>query len=113
MLDCCTANIRFMFLAVTKGKQRTTTAIHLNSSIPGWLCFVPVIWALCATAGPAPASRDGGQGFSSRFTSRQVFSKYVRQGRESPFGLDYVFVHSPGARDQKLVDNFCETVAVR
>jgi len=41
------------------------------------------------------------------------FRRFVKEGRESPFGIDYVFVHSPGARDQDLVDGICENVAIR
>lgn len=34
---------------------------------------------------------------ADRFASREVFQQLVSAGRQSPFGLDYVFVHSPGA----------------
>ena len=47
------------------------------------------------------------------FTNRSAFEQYVVEGRDSPFGLDYVFVHNPGARDQELVDEVCETMPIR
>jgi len=51
--------------------------------------------------------------FASRFRDKASFDRFVEEGRESPFGVDYVFVHSPGARDRKLVDGVCEKVAIR
>ncbi len=51
--------------------------------------------------------------FAPRFHDKPSFDRFVEEGRESPFGVDYVFVHSPGARDRKLVDGVCEKVAVR
>jgi hypothetical protein len=48
-----------------------------------------------------------------RFSNPRAFRKFVAEGRDSPFGLDYVFVHSPGARDRELVDGFCKDVGVR
>lgn len=50
---------------------------------------------------------------AARFADRASFDQFVAEGRESPFGLDYVFVHSPGARDQELVDQFCAAVGIR
>ena len=51
--------------------------------------------------------------FASRFGDRKAFDRFVEEGWSSPFGLDYVFVHSPGARNQTLVDGVCEKVALR
>ncbi|MBC8876989.1 MAG: beta-galactosidase [Planctomycetes bacterium] len=51
--------------------------------------------------------------FAPRFRDKASFDRFVEEGRESPFGVDYVFVHSPGARDRKLVDGVCEKVAIR
>ena len=66
--------------------------------------------ALCVcTAGVA----FGDDGFAPRFRNRASFDRFVEEGRESPFGIDYVFVHSPGARDRELVDEVCEKVAIR
>ena len=50
---------------------------------------------------------------ASRFHHREDFARFVSEGRDSPFGLDYVFVHTPGARDRELVDRVCATVGVR
>ncbi len=50
---------------------------------------------------------------ASRFADAQAFRQFVVEGRTAPLGLDYVFVHSPGARDQELVDAFCAKVPVR
>ena len=55
----------------------------------------------------------GDNTFAPRFRDKPSFDRFVEQGRESPFGIDYVFVHSPGARDQKLVDGICRKVAIR
>jgi hypothetical protein len=52
-------------------------------------------------------------GFAPRFGGRAAFDRYVKAGWASPFGLDYVFVHSPGARDRKLVDGVCQKVGIR
>lgn len=51
--------------------------------------------------------------FGPRFRNRASFDRFVEEGWESPFGIDYVFVHSPAARDQQLVDGLCEKVAIR
>lgn len=51
--------------------------------------------------------------FAFRFHDKPSFDRFVEEGWESPFGVDYVFVHSPGARDRELVDGVCEKVAVR
>ena len=65
------------------------------------------LWMLLAT----PAL--GEEAFAPRLGDRAAFDRFVEQGRASPFGLDYVFVHSPGARDRKLVDGVCEKVGLR
>ena len=65
------------------------------------------LWMILSTAAL------GEDAFSPRFPSREAFDRFVEEGRASPFGLDYVFVHSPGARDRELVDAFCEKVAIR
>jgi hypothetical protein len=70
--------------------------------------FLPVLFCLVvASTGKADDA------FSPRFPDREAFDRFVEEGRSSPFGLDYVFVHSPGARDRALVDQFCEKVGIR
>ena len=61
----------------------------------------------------APAAACSADVIASRFPNREAFDQFVAEGRDSPFGLDYVFVHSPGARDRELVDSFCAAVGVR
>jgi len=65
----------------------------------------------CLTSLPVVLGQEGG--FAPRFRDRPSFDRFVEQGRQSPFGMDYVFVHSPGARDRELVDGICEKVAIR
>jgi len=48
-----------------------------------------------------------------RFHDRASFNRFVEEGRDSPFGLDYVFVHNAAARDRELVDGLCGKVAIR
>ncbi len=59
------------------------------------------------------AAAPAGDGVSPRFRDVAAFRQFVAEGRGSPFGLDYVFVHSPGARDRQLVDHVCERVGIR
>ena len=50
----------------------------------------------------------------SRFANRRAqFDEFVEEGWESPWGLDYVFLHNPGAHDRTLVDGFCQLVGIR
>lgn len=86
------------------GNPRKRPALGLPGLLP-WLL------ATIGTGGPLIAS--GADAYVSRLGDRQAFERFVREGRDSPFGLDYVFVHSPGARNRDLVDTFCETVAIR
>jgi hypothetical protein len=44
---------------------------------------------------------------------RAAFMRYVQEGRESPFGIDYVFAHSPQARDPDFVYDFGGVLGVR
>jgi len=76
-------------------KTHRTTAVGLASLIAAGVAF------------------GRGAAFAPRFGDRASFDRFVGEGCDSPFGLDYVFVHNPGARDRKLVDQFCEEVAVR
>jgi len=59
----------------------------------------------------APALAE--EPFSPRFADRAAFDRFVDEGRASPFGLDYAFIHNPGARDRDLVDGCCGKVALR
>ena len=68
---------------------------------------------LAGQDGLAPATAWANDAIAPRFANAAAFEKFVAEGRDSPFGLDYVFVHSPGARDRKLVDGFCEEVGIR
>ena len=66
------------------------------------LCF-----AFASSAGLAQ------EPFSPRFPNRKAFDRFVEEGRDSPFGLDYVFVHNPGARNVELVESVSAAVGVR
>ena len=76
-------------------------------------CKSPSVWGL-VLAGTCLCTIASGQGtFAPRFEDREAFDRYVQQGWDSPFGLDYVFVHNRGARNQELVDTVCQDVPVR
>ena len=60
-----------------------------------------------AAAGPAETA------FSPRFANQGAFDQFVAEGWSSPFGVDYVLVHTPGARDHNLVDGVCGKLAIR
>jgi hypothetical protein len=76
-------------------------------------CGACLVSFLTAQAGFVAAEAPAGDAIARRFVSRAAFQKFVDEGRDSPFGLDYVFVHSPGARDRELVDGFCKKVGIR
>ncbi len=79
-------------------------------------CFTLVIIVACLftlSCDVAPTTVSADDAIAPRFANRAAFDKFVAEGRDSPFGLDYVFVHSPGARDRKLVDSVCENVGIR
>jgi len=69
--------------------------------------------AFCLVCLVAPGRTVGDDTFAPRFRDKGSFDRFVEEGRDSPFGLDYVFVHNPGARDRELVDGMCEKVAIR
>lgn len=69
--------------------------------------------AMLAICSLAAGVALGDNSFATRFHDKASFDRFVEEGRESPFGIDYVFVHSPGARDRELVDGVCEKVAIR
>ncbi len=79
------------------------------------LCAVLTIIGCCLSGcdGSAPTTASAEDVIAARFANTAAFQKFVSEGRDSPFGLDYVFVHSPGARDRELVDSFCEQVGIR
>ncbi|MCL4206736.1 MAG: hypothetical protein KJ000_29985 [Pirellulaceae bacterium] len=90
--------------------QRCTPASSFPlASAFAYACTASLIWL--AAAGPSLAA--GIEGVAARFADRKAFDRFVAEGRDSPFGLDYVFVHSPGARDAKLVDRVCGEVGFR
>lgn len=55
----------------------------------------------------------GDEAIAPRFSSRRAFDRFVAEGRSSPFGVDYVFVHNAAARDTRLVDEICGKMPVR
>lgn len=69
--------------------------------------------ALLAAAWALAPARAADDAIAPRFKDRNAFGRFVAEGRDSPFGLDYVFVHNPGARDRELVDGVCGAVAFR
>ncbi len=64
---------------------------------------------MAAGGARTPAAEE----IAPRLTDRAAFDRFVKEGWDSPFGLDYVFVHSPGARNRELVDSVCRDVAIR
>jgi len=70
-------------------------------------------WAAVAAWAALSAAVLGAEPFAPRFGDRAAFDRFVKRGWDSPFGLDYVFIHSPGARNQALVDGVCEKVGIR
>jgi len=46
-------------------------------------------------------------------TDKAAFDRYVQEGWDSPFGIDYVFIHSPEARDPAFVYDFGGVVGIR
>ncbi len=71
---------------------------------------VAAILLLCGCGG---TTTPAGEEIAPRFADRAAFHRFVAEGWDSPFGLDYVFVHSSGARDRQLVDGVCRDVAIR
>ena len=91
--------------------QRSVISPSANARLGVFLCCWVALWVWLAAALPPAAAGD--DGIAPRFASREAFDRFVAEGRDSPFGLDYVFVHSPGARDAKLVDRVCGEVGFR
>lgn len=48
-----------------------------------------------------------------RPTDQAAFARYVQEGWESPFGIDYVFIHGAEARDPDYVYDFGGVVGIR
>ncbi len=71
--------------------------------------LMPCMWLLSAE----PALLLGADDLAARFATRAEFDAFVQAGESSPFGLDYVFVHSPAARNRKLVEHFCREMGIR
>jgi hypothetical protein len=67
------------------------------------------VWLLFAGAALPLGAND----LAAQFADRADFDAFVRAGESSPFGLDYVFVHSPGARNRKQVEHFCRELGIR
>lgn len=77
------------------------------------LTFGQLCLAALALGWPLVSVAESAEPLASQFTDRTAFNRFVAQGWDSPFGLDYVFVHNPGARDRKLIDGCCQSVPVR
>ncbi len=69
--------------------------------------------ALVATLSVGSHGLPADDEIAARFKDRASFDRFVKEGWDSPFGIDYVFVHSAGARDSELIDRVCSQVAIR
>ena len=104
MRDVTQHNVR---CPIAGGMQMRSKTISRRVLIDLSALFVAVHY------GFAPLVTLAGDVFSPRFRNNESFQEFVAEGRHSPFGLDYVFVHSPGARNRDLVDDFCAKVGIR
>jgi len=65
------------------------------------------------TEKPFRRKPPSGHNFSSKFPNRKAFDRYVQEGWDSPFGLDYVFVLDPKTNNPKIIDLYGDTVGIR
>ena len=54
-----------------------------------------------------------GNAFSSKFPNQEAFERFVQEGWDSPYGLDYFFVLDPRTHDPQVIDLYGETVGIR
>ncbi len=105
--------ISVCFEPFLRTKRRGLAAVSLLAvSVSLFCCVPPGNGDQAADKGTGNAFQAEGSG-PKRPLEGEAFARYVEEGRDSPFGLDYVFVMDAGGRDPQVVRGYAEVVGVR